>query len=119
MSEQNAALFTSMADTFEALGRDEQALKAFIAKSPSTLDVGTDSFRVQQPFLDDLTAFSKDFSGATHELRGALPPVNRAVEIGTPVLVRVGQAQRRGPQDARHASRTSPRRPAPTPRCAA
>ena len=88
MSEQNAALFTSMADTFEALGRDEQALKAFIAKSPSTLDVGTESFRVQQPFLDDLTAFSKDFSGATHELRGALPPVNRAVEIGTPVQVR-------------------------------
>jgi virulence factor Mce-like protein len=88
VSKQNAALFTSMADTFEALGRDEQALKAFIAKSPSTLDVGTESFRVQQPFLDDLTAFSKDFSGATHELRGALPPVNRAVEIGTPVLVR-------------------------------
>jgi virulence factor Mce-like protein len=88
VSEQNAALFTSMADTFEALGRDEQALKAFIAKSPSTLDVGTASFRVQQPFLDDLTAFSKDFSGATEELRGALPPVNRAVEIGTPVQVR-------------------------------
>jgi virulence factor Mce-like protein len=88
VSEQNAALFTSMADTFEALGRDEEALKAFIAKSPSTLDVGTESFRVQQPFLDDLTAFSKDLSGATHELRGALPPVNRAVEIGTPVQVR-------------------------------
>ena len=88
MSEQNAALFTSMADTFEALGRDEEALKAFIAKSPSTLDTGTQSFRVQQPFLDDLTAFSKDFSGATHELRGALPPVNRAVEIGTPVQER-------------------------------
>jgi virulence factor Mce-like protein len=88
VSEQNAALFTSMADTFEALGRDEEALKAFIAKSPSTLDTGTQSFRVQQPFLDDLTAFSKDFSGATHELRGALPPVNRAVEIGTPVQER-------------------------------
>ena len=82
------ALFTSMADTFEALGRDEQALKAFIAKSPSTLDVGTESFRVQQPFLDDLTAFSKDFAGATDELRGALPPVNRAVEVGTPVQER-------------------------------
>ncbi|HWM12640.1 MAG TPA: MlaD family protein, partial [Solirubrobacteraceae bacterium] len=40
VSEQNAALFTSMADTFEALGRDEAALKATIAKSPSTMDVG-------------------------------------------------------------------------------
>jgi phospholipid/cholesterol/gamma-HCH transport system substrate-binding protein len=89
VSEQNAALFTSMADTFEALGRDEQALKDFIDKSPSTMDTAVASFRVQQPFLDDLTAFSRDFSGATHELRGALPPLNRAVEVGTPVQQRV------------------------------
>jgi phospholipid/cholesterol/gamma-HCH transport system substrate-binding protein len=89
VSDQNAALFTSMADTFEALGRDEQALKAFIEKSPATLETGTQSFQVQQPFLDDLTAFSKDFSGATEELRGALPPLNSAVKVGTPVQERV------------------------------
>jgi virulence factor Mce-like protein len=90
VSRQNAALFTSMADTFEALGRDPQALKDMIAKSPSTMDTAVASFQVQRPFLDDLTAFSRDLSGATHELRGALPPLNRAVEIGTPV-------QRRAP----------------------
>jgi ABC-type transporter Mla subunit MlaD len=89
VSEQNAALFTSLADTFEALGRDEQALKDLIDKSPSTMDTAVASFKVQQPFLDDLTAFSKDFSGATHELRGALPPLNRAVQVGTPVQQRV------------------------------
>jgi virulence factor Mce-like protein len=89
VSEQNAALFTSMADTFEALGRDEQALKDLIDKSPSTMDTAVASFKVQQPFLDDLTAFSKDFAGATHELRGALPPLNRAVQVGTPVQQRV------------------------------
>jgi phospholipid/cholesterol/gamma-HCH transport system substrate-binding protein len=88
VSKQNAALFTSMADTFEALGRDPQALKDMIAKSPSTMDTAVASFRVQRPFLDDLTAFSRDFSGATHELRGALPPLNSAVRIGTPVLRR-------------------------------
>jgi virulence factor Mce-like protein len=85
VSEQNAALFTSMAVTFEALGRDEQALEQLIAKSPSTMDTGVRSFRVQRPFLDDLTAFSRDFSGATHELRGALPTVNRALAVGAPV----------------------------------
>jgi virulence factor Mce-like protein len=85
VSEQNAALFTSMADTFEALGRDPEALKSMIEKSPSTMDTAVVSFRVQRPFLDDLTAFSKDFSGATHELRGALPPLNAAVRVGTPV----------------------------------
>jgi virulence factor Mce-like protein len=91
VSKQNAALFTSMADTFEALGRDPQALKDLIAKSPSTMDTAIASFRVQRPFLDDLTAFSRDFSGATHELRGALPPLNGAIRVGTPV-------QRRTPQ---------------------
>jgi hypothetical protein len=88
VSKQNAALFTSLAVTFEALGRDEQALKDLIAKAPATLDTGVRSFRVQRPFLDDLTAFSHDLSGATHELRGALPTVNRALEVGTPVQER-------------------------------
>jgi virulence factor Mce-like protein len=88
VSEQNAALFTSMADTFEALGRDEQALEDTIAKSPSTMDTGVASFRVQRPFLDDLTAFSSELAGATHELRGTLPPLNRAVEVATPVQER-------------------------------
>ncbi len=88
VSQQQAALFTSMADTFEALGRDEDALKDLIAKSPSTMDTGVSSFRVQRPFLDDLTAFSSDFSGATEELRAALPPLNGAVEVGTPVQKR-------------------------------
>ena len=88
VSEQQAALFTSMADTFEALGRDEGALKDLIAKSPSTMDAGVSSFQVQRPFLDDLTAFSNDFSGATEELRAALPPLNGAVEVGTPVQKR-------------------------------
>jgi virulence factor Mce-like protein len=89
VSEQNAALFTSLADTFEALGRDEGALKDLIAKSPATVDTAVASFRVQRPFLDDLTAFSKDFSGATEELKGALPPLNGEVRVGTPVQERV------------------------------
>jgi virulence factor Mce-like protein len=88
VSKRNAALFTSLAITFEALGRDEQALKDLIAKSPATLDAGVRSFRVQRPFLDDLTALSHDLSGATQELRGALPTVNRALEVGTPVQER-------------------------------
>jgi virulence factor Mce-like protein len=89
VSQENAALFTSMADTFEALGRDEQALEETIAKSPSTLDVGIRSFEVQRPFLTDLTAFARDFAGATEELKGALPPLNDAVRVGTPVQRRV------------------------------
>jgi ABC-type transporter Mla subunit MlaD len=85
VSPQNAALFTSMADTFEAVGRDRGALKAFIAKSPPTMDAAIASFRVQRPFLADLEGFGEDFGPATAELRGALPPLNDAVRIGAPV----------------------------------
>jgi virulence factor Mce-like protein len=91
VSRQQAALFTSMADTFQALGRDPQALEDMIAKSPSTLDAGVASFQVQRPFLDDLTAFGRDFSGATQALRASLPTVNHALEVGTPVQQRSGK----------------------------
>ena len=91
VSDTQAALFTSMADTFEALARDEQALKDFISKQPPFYDAAVESFRVQRPFLRDLTGFSKDFEGATRELRGALPIINPALETGTRV-------QRRAPQ---------------------
>jgi virulence factor Mce-like protein len=88
VSKTNAALFTSMADTFEAVGRDPEALKSTISKAPGTEDVAIDSFRVQRPFLSDLAAFSTDLKGATSELRAALPTVNRAIEKGTPVQER-------------------------------
>jgi virulence factor Mce-like protein len=85
VSEQQAALFTSMADTFEALGRDEGALKQTISDSPPTMDVAIESFRVQRPFLANLEGFGEDFAPATAELRGALPTLNRAVKVAIPV----------------------------------
>ena len=77
-----------MADTFEAWSRDPEALKATIAKQPSTLDVATESLRVQRPFLEHTAAFSRDLNAAASELPGTLPPLNRALEIGTPVTRR-------------------------------
>jgi len=91
VSRQNAALFTSMADTFEAIGRDEGALKETISKSPPTMDSAIESFRVQRPFLANLEGFGRDFAPATAELRDALPTLNSAVEKGIPV-------QRRAPE---------------------
>jgi len=93
----NAQLFTDMAITFEAFSRDPAALEATIAKSPATLDEAIRSFRVQRPFLHDVAEFSVDLRGATHELRGALPVLNPAIEEGTPVIRRtVGLNQRTG-----------------------
>ena len=85
ISKQNAHLFTTMANTFDAFSRDPQALKATISESPPTLRAGTDSLRVQRPFLEHTAALSRDLDTATTELRGALPTVNSALRVGTPV----------------------------------
>src|SRR3954453_1985224 len=89
VSKVNANLFTEMADTFEAWSRDPQALKDTIAKQPATLDVATESLKVQRPFLEHPAAFSRDLNAAASELPGTLPPLNRALEIGTPVTRRL------------------------------
>ena len=78
-----------MADTWEAIGRDPEALQQFLTKQSPTMDAAISSFQVQRPFLRELTTFSKDFSGATSELRGALPDINPALETGTRVQKRV------------------------------
>ena len=99
VSQQQADLFTSMADTFEALGRDEGALKETISKSPPTMDTAIESFRVQRPFLANMAGFGRDFTPATAELRDALPTLNRAVEKGIPV-------QRRAPEMNKELAKT-------------
>jgi virulence factor Mce-like protein len=95
VARTNAQLFTDMGITFAALARDPEALKATIAKSPSTLAVSTASLRAQRPFLDDTAAFSHDLRFATHELRAALPDINPALEEGTPVVARTVDTSQR------------------------
>jgi len=89
ISKTNAGLFTTMADTWEAVARDPEALRQFISKQPPTMDAAIESFKVQRPFLHELAAFSSEFSGATGELRGALPDINPALETGTRIQRRV------------------------------
>jgi virulence factor Mce-like protein len=99
VSKTNARLFTTMADTFGAISRDERALKDTIAEAPDTLDTGTRSLRVQRPFLAHTAALSSDIDAAAVELRRALPGVNGALVAATPVQRRVTQLS--GPlQDA-------------------
>ena len=88
VSKTNARLFTTMADTFAAIGADPEALKATISKNPPTLAVATHSLKVQRPFLEDFADFSADLNDATVELKGALPTLNRALKIGIPVTTR-------------------------------
>ncbi|HEX8084835.1 MAG TPA: hypothetical protein VF529_11150 [Solirubrobacteraceae bacterium] len=88
VADQWAHSFTAQADTFDAISRDPQALKDTISKSPPTMDVSIESFRVQRPFLRDTAAMSDELNGAAEELRAALPSINTALEVGTPVTRR-------------------------------
>ena len=85
VAKTQARLFSTMATTFDAIGRDPRALQDTIAKTPPTLEVATASLRTQRPFLAHTAAFSEDLQGATRELRGALPTLNAALRVGTPV----------------------------------
>jgi hypothetical protein len=84
----NSRLFTDQATSFAAISRNPADLEATIRESPPTLDVSTASLRVQQPFLVDLTSFSRFMAPATAALRAALPQVNPALVAGVRVLPR-------------------------------
>jgi phospholipid/cholesterol/gamma-HCH transport system substrate-binding protein len=84
----NSRLFTDQATSFAAISRRPVDLEATIRESPPTLAVSTESLRVQQPFLVDLTRFSRFMAPATAALRAALPNVNPALAAGVRVLPR-------------------------------
>ena len=84
----NARLFTDMATTFAAISRDPNALEQTIARSPSTEQVSTQSLKVQQPFLADLTVLGQNLTPATKALSQSLPTINPAIEVGTKTLAR-------------------------------
>ena len=88
VAKTQAALFGKMATTFDAISRDPDALRDTIAKSPGTIDVAVRSFRVQRPFLDDFADLSRRLRPAVNELPRSLPAINRAFDVGTPVLPR-------------------------------
>jgi virulence factor Mce-like protein len=88
LSQVNSELITDLATTFGAIVRSPSNLEQTIAESPSTLSVSTQSLRVQQPFLVDLTKLGNELNPATAELRAALPDINPALEVGAKTLAR-------------------------------
>jgi virulence factor Mce-like protein len=88
VAQANADLFTQMATTFAAFDKEPNNLQATIAKSPSTEAVSTESLKVQQPFLVDLTTFGKAMTPATASLNDALPAFVPAIQAGTRTLAR-------------------------------
>jgi virulence factor Mce-like protein len=83
-----AELFSNMADTFAAIGRDARALQDTISKGPPTEAAAIRSFRIQRPFLADFADLSRRLRPAARVLPIALPLLNSALRVGTPVVRR-------------------------------
>ena len=83
-----ADLFSNMATTFEALGRDENALRETIERGPRTLDAGIRSFPVQRPFLADSERLFRHLRPVADEFEASLPKLREALVVGRPVLRR-------------------------------
>ena len=95
VAKQNEQLFADQATTYAAIAHSASDLENTIRESPPTLDVGTTSLRLQQPFLSDLTTFADYFGPATAQLREALPQIDPALEAGIKVLPRTPSVNRK------------------------
>ena len=86
VADTYAQLFENMATTFEALGRDPEALRQTIERSPGTLDAGIESLPIQEPFLADAEILFRRLEPVAAELDRSAPILARALEVGIPVL---------------------------------
>ena len=88
VARQYSELFGNMADTFEALARDENALRATIERGPPTLDAGIQSFPVQRPFLADSERLFSELQPVAEQFEASLPQLREALVVGRPVVRR-------------------------------
>ena len=94
VSEQQAQFFTNAAIAFAAISSDPEALKETISEGPETLRVAIDTLPRQRPFLAELAELSRRLRPGVQQLRLALPSLNSAVRVGTPVLLRTPRLNR-------------------------
>ncbi len=88
VSDQQAQFFTNAAIAFAAISEDPAALQETISEGPETMRVAIDTLPRQRPFLAELAELSRRLRPGVHQLRLALPSLNSAVRVGTPVLAR-------------------------------
>jgi ABC-type transporter Mla subunit MlaD len=88
VADEQADLFTNMAIAFAAISEDPEALQATISETAPTLEVGIETLPRLRPFLRDASVLTRALRPGVGELRIALPELNRAIRLGTPVLRR-------------------------------
>ena len=88
VAEQQAQFFENAAIAFAAIARDPDALQETIAEGPPTLDTAIDTLPRQRPFLAEFAELNRRLRPGVQDLRTALPVLNSAIDVGTPVLRR-------------------------------
>jgi ABC-type transporter Mla subunit MlaD len=88
VSDEQAQFFTNAAIAFDAIARDPEALKATISEGPPTLETAIDTLPRQRPFLAEFAELSRRLRPGVQDLRVALPVLNSAIDVGTPILAR-------------------------------
>ena len=92
---EQAQLFTRMAIAFAAISEDPEALQDTIAEGPATLETGIETLPAQRTFLSEFAEASRELRPGVRDLRVALPALNEAMNVGTPVLSRSPATNRR------------------------
>jgi ABC-type transporter Mla subunit MlaD len=85
---QQAQFFTNAAIAFDAISSDPAALRATISEAAALFTEGPAELRRQRPFLSEFAELSRRLRPGVHQLRFAIPTLNQAMTIGTPVLNR-------------------------------
>jgi phospholipid/cholesterol/gamma-HCH transport system substrate-binding protein len=85
---QQADFFGQAAVTFEAISSDPAALRGTISEGAPLLEQGPAELRRQRPFLSEFAKLSRRLNPGVRQLRIAIPTLNDAIQIGTPVLNR-------------------------------
>lgn len=96
VAETQASLFVNLDTTFRALaGVARPFIQDTISGGPAALDAGIQGFPRQRPFLANTEGFARELRPGVRALSGAAPDLADALEIGTPVLRRSLDLNRR------------------------
>jgi ABC-type transporter Mla subunit MlaD len=95
VASQQADFFTKAGIAFAAISQDPQALRDTISEGPPTLQEGINTLPAQRTFLSKFAELSRRLNPGVRQLRLALPDLNSAVRIGTPVLAKTPPMNRR------------------------
>jgi hypothetical protein len=89
VSESAAQLFTNVADASEAISSDPAALEAAIVNGVPLLEQGTPELRRARSLLASVAVLERNLRPGARQLPIALPVLNRAIDVGEPVLERI------------------------------